>query len=76
MSDERKRDETGQFQSEFDDEYIIEVIGGLQPTAGTSDIAEKLGVTRQSADYRLRKLQEEGRIKSETVGRTLIWFVD
>lgn len=76
MSEDRTRDDTGRFQSEFDDDDIIEVISDLQPTAGTSDIAQELGVTRQSADYRLRKLQEEGRIRSETVGRTLIWFVD
>ena len=76
MSEDRTRDDTGRFQSEFDDDEIIEAISNMQPTAGTADIAEELGVTRQSADYRLRRLEEEGRIRKETVGRTLIWFVD
>ena len=43
--------------------------------ATTKEIADSVGVTRQGADYRLRKLEEEGRVSSDLVGNTLIWTV-
>lgn len=41
--------------------------------ASTKKIAEAVGVTRQGADYRLRKLQEEGKVESEMIGNSLLW---
>jgi DNA-binding Lrp family transcriptional regulator len=41
--------------------------------AATSEIAEVVGVARQSADYRLRKLAEEGNVTSKTIGNSLAW---
>lgn len=34
-----------------------------------------VGMTRQGADYRLRKLREEGRVRSKKAGRELIWML-
>ena len=41
--------------------------------ATTSEIAKAVGVTRQGADYRLRRLREEGKVESQMVGNSLIW---
>ena len=42
--------------------------------ASTSDIADAVDVTRQGADYRLRKLEEEERVRSKMVGNSLVWL--
>lgn len=42
----------------------------------TSDIADYVGVTRQAADKRLRKLRGDGRVTSEKIGNSLVWEVD
>ena len=44
-----------------------------QETAATSEITEVVGVAQQSADYRLRKLEDEGNVASETIGNSLAW---
>jgi Mn-dependent DtxR family transcriptional regulator len=41
----------------------------------TSDIADAVGVARQSADERLRRLAEVGEVEYETVGNSLYWTV-
>ena len=40
---------------------------------GTSDIADAVGCKRRTADYRLRKLQKEGKVTGEKIGRSLVW---
>lgn len=44
--------------------------------AGTQKIADELGIARQSADYRLRNLEKEGKLSVKKVGETLVWSVD
>lgn len=56
------------------EEDYFEAIRDHSP-ATTSEIAEAVGVTRQGADYRLRRLQEEGKVDSQMVGNTIIWTV-
>lgn len=44
--------------------------------AGTREVADEVGVTRQGADYRLRKLRDEGKVQSKKVGRdSLVWML-
>lgn len=54
------------------DEEYLEAVRQHEPAA-TSEIAETVGVTRQSADYRLRQLEDDGRVVSETIGNSLAW---
>jgi Mn-dependent DtxR family transcriptional regulator len=55
-----------------DDEYLDAIRDGNH---ATSDIADAVGVARQSADERLRRLAEEGQVDRETVGNSLYWTV-
>jgi len=55
-----------------DDEYIEAIRAGNHATA---DIADAVGVTRQAADERLRRLRESGQVEKETVGNSLYWSV-
>ena len=54
------------------DEEYIDAVREHEPAA-TSEIAEVVGVARQSADYRLRKLEDEGNVTSKTIGNSLAW---
>lgn len=54
------------------DEEYVQAVAGHEP-AGTVEVADAVGVTRQSADYRLRQLREEGRVNSKKVGGVLVW---
>ena len=54
-----------------DEEYIV-AVRGYEPAA-TSEVAEKVGVARQSADYRLRQLEAEEKVRSKKAGSSLVW---
>jgi predicted ArsR family transcriptional regulator len=54
-------------------EEYLEAIRENEP-ASTSEIADAVGVTRQGADYRLRKLQEDGVVDAKMVGNSLVWM--
>lgn len=52
----------------------LEAVQAHDP-ASTREVADAVGVTRQAADYRLRKLEEENMVKSKKVGRELVWMI-
>jgi hypothetical protein len=53
-----------------DEEYLDAIRDGNH---ATSDIADAVGVARQSADERLRRLAEVREVEHETVGNSLYW---
>lgn len=57
----------------IDDEAFLDAITELEP-AGTQEVADAIGVERQSADYRLRRLRDEGKVRSKKIGGTLVWM--
>ncbi|PSP45268.1 hypothetical protein BRC69_06970 [Halobacteriales archaeon QH_6_66_25] len=69
---ERDRDSSGRFKPEVSDEEILDAVRNHEP-AGTSEVGDAVGLARQNADYRLRQLEDEGRIESKKVGRSLVW---
>jgi DNA-binding Lrp family transcriptional regulator len=68
------RDDEGRFSASVSDEEIVEAVATAAPV-GTSDVAEELGLTRQAADYRLRRLREAGRVEADRIGGSLAWSV-
>jgi len=56
------------------EEDYFEAIRENSP-ASTSEIADYVGVTRQGADYRLRRLKEQNKVKSKMVGNSLVWML-
>lgn len=66
------RDERGRFQREYDDYEFVEAVAEREP-AGTAEIAEAVGVTRQNADRRLRQLASDGKVTSKKIGNSLAW---
>lgn len=55
------------------DEYLTAV--RANEPASTLEVAEAVGVTRQGADARLRKLEDEGLVESKKIGNSLAWSV-
>jgi DNA-binding transcriptional ArsR family regulator len=54
-----------------DAEYL-DAVRAHEPAA-TSEVAAAVGVARQSADYRLRKLRNDGKVTSKRIGNSLAW---
>lgn len=69
---ENDRDDRGHFQPEHEDHEFLEAVAEHEP-AGTTEIADVVGVTRQNADQRLRQLQDEGTVASKKIGNSLAW---
>jgi len=54
----------------------VEFLTAIKDGASTTqEIADRLGCTRQAADYRLRKLREDDHVDAEKIGNTLVWSV-
>lgn len=69
---ENDRDDRGHFRSEHDDREYLDAIAENEP-AGTTEIADAVGVTRQNADRRLRQLADDGLVSSKKIGNSLAW---
>ena len=74
MSEDRERNDRGRFEPEHTDEAVLEAVRKHEP-AGTREIASELEIARQSADYRLRKLLDEGQVSKQKIGNSLAWSV-
>jgi len=58
------------------DEKVLSAIKDhYAPAVGTSDIADEIGVARQTVDNRLRDLWDTGHVDSKKVGRSRIWWI-
>ena len=68
------RDETGRFAAKYDEQDILAAVRENEPAA-TSEVADVVGFARQNADYRLRRLEDEGKVRSKKVGPTLVWML-
>ncbi|WP_122089733.1 winged helix-turn-helix domain-containing protein [Halalkalicoccus subterraneus] len=64
----------GQFTPSNSDDEFVAAVHAHEPAA-TSEVANELGVTRQNADQRLRKLDEAGRVRRKKIGASLVWFL-
>lgn len=69
-----ERDNRGRFVSEHTDADVIAAVRDREPAA-TSEVADELGVTRQSADVRLRKLADAGQVSRKKIGAAAVWWV-
>ncbi|ELY76174.1 winged helix-turn-helix transcriptional regulator [Natrinema pallidum] len=75
MDEDRERNEDGRFEPEHTDEEVFNAVRKHEP-AGTKEVADELGIARQSADYRLRRLLDNGRVSKKKVGNSLVWSAE
>jgi len=69
----KDRSKGGQFTPEHTDAEILAAVRAHEPAA-TSEVAGEVGMTRQGADRRLRRLRDGGRVNSKKIGASLVWF--
>lgn len=69
---DRERNDHGRYNPKHSDEEILEAVEKHEP-AGTQEVADEIGIARQSADYRLRQLEESGKVSKKKIGRSLAW---
>lgn len=55
------------------DQEYLDAVRMFDP-ASTAEVAEKVGVARQSADQRLRQLADEEKVRSKKAGPSLVWI--
>ena len=64
--------EGGRFGEIYTEGDFLSAIESLQP-AGTREIANTVGCSRQNADYRLREFAEENKVSAKKIGNSLVW---
>jgi CTP-dependent riboflavin kinase len=58
-----------------DEEVIREIALVSGPVAVSSELTDRLGMSRQGVDKRLRDLEDRGLLESKIAGRTRIWWI-
>lgn len=69
-----ERDDRGRFTPQVSDDELLKAVRENEP-AGTAEVGDAVGLARQNADYRLRRLQEDGSVRNKKVGRSLVWML-
>jgi predicted ArsR family transcriptional regulator len=67
-----KRDKRGRFAPKHTKNEVLAAVQQHEPAA-TTEVADELGIKRPSADYRLRQLENEGKVTSKKIGNSLAW---
>jgi predicted transcriptional regulator len=74
---DHERDEnTGKFSVKYELDDFLDALRRLDGSASTKEIADEVGCSRRTAHYRLSNLQDENRINSRQVGRSILWEVN
>ena len=72
MGDRDRDEKSGKFTEEYPPQDFLEAIDELG-SSGTTDISNYVGCDRRTAYLKLKSLEEEGRIRSQNVGNSLLW---
>jgi len=71
----RARDADGQFVESVDSESVLDVFDAVSgPVVTTTDVADVLGVSTESARQKLNDLVEEGHLRRRKTGRTVVYW--
>jgi hypothetical protein len=74
---ERERDETtGLYAEKAPLDAVLDVFGRVRgPVVTSSDVAEHLDCTTETARRKLKELYDQGAVDKRTTGRTTVWWV-
>jgi predicted transcriptional regulator len=70
---EQSRRDSGEFTQKVADDDLLAAVDEIE-AASTTEIAERVSLTRQAVDYRLRQLRDAGRVRSKKIGQALVWL--
>jgi len=54
---------------------LLAIKNHYAPAVGTQDIADEVGVARQTAERRLWQLEDDGLVETEKIGQARIWWL-
>jgi hypothetical protein len=71
----RERGDDGQYRSTVEGDDVVQVFDTVRgPVVTSADVADELGVTRETARRRLNRLVDDGSLsKRKTAGRVVYW---
>jgi predicted ArsR family transcriptional regulator len=77
MSNDRERNEEGQYVSTVTPERVLEVLQGSDdPVLTAKEVGNELGCTSEAARQRLHELEDRGDVASKQVGaRAVVWYL-
>jgi CRP-like cAMP-binding protein len=67
-------DESGKYTESYPPEAVIEAIGEAGGMASTSDVADALGSSYETAYKKLRALEDSDEIQSRKVANARLWM--
>lgn len=70
-----ERDDEGKFSARYSPEDFVDALDRLGGSGSTKEISDEVGCSRRTAHYRLSDLEDEGRVDSREVGRSILWQV-
>jgi hypothetical protein len=77
MSNDRDRDDRGQYAERVTPEQILAYLGRVYEPVTATDIGAEFGVTNRTALNKLDRLHEQGTIERKEVGaRAVVWWLD
>jgi GTP-sensing pleiotropic transcriptional regulator CodY len=70
---EQSRRDSGEFTQKVEDADLLAAVDEIE-AASTTEVGERVGLTRQAADNRLRQLRDADRVRSKKIGASLVWL--
>ncbi|MCY4731921.1 HTH domain-containing protein [Natronomonas gomsonensis] len=76
MTDDRERNEQGQYVSTISTELVLEVLRESDdPVLTAKEVGEHFGCTSEAVRQRLHELQDQNKVQSKKVGaRAVVWW--
>lgn len=77
MSEHQPRSDSGKFEQKVTEQDILIVFDGCEDAFMTAgEIADRLDVTRQAVNYRLKQMHEKGLVERKKAGAAAVgWWV-
>jgi len=70
-----ERDDAGKFSTKYKPQDFVDALRRLDGSGSTKEVADEVGCARRTAHYRLSNLEDDGRVNSREVGRSILWQV-
>lgn len=73
MVNTERDEESGKLSEQYPDDAFLQAVKEHEP-ASTKEVADAVGCSRRNADVRLKRLAEDGVVRSKLVGNSLTWL--
>ena len=58
-----------------DEDILLAILRSYSPAVGTAEVAERVGVERQTADKYLRDLADRELVNTRKIGQVRVWWL-